>query len=150
MASRYDFACLDIANPAAPGLIEAGKVHAELQGLFKRPMFVCGCGVRTTRLYAGDEGDDWICAACRGVKLPPRSQRPDSLEPHQRAVALRRRIGAPPVLFTDLAPRPRGMSQVRYDRLVERIRTYEAKALMSNGAFLSYLWRVTGQDRADA
>ncbi|MFL5332319.1 MAG: hypothetical protein ACJ8H8_03875 [Geminicoccaceae bacterium] len=150
MADRYDFARLDIANPAAPALIEAGKVHAELQGIFRRPMFVCGCGVRTTTLYAGDEGDDWICAACRGVKPPPRPSRADSLDPHQRAVALRKRIGASPVLFTDLAPRPRGMSQVRYDRIIERIRRYETKALMSNGAFLAFLRKITGQDQADA
>jgi hypothetical protein len=150
MPSRFEFTCLDIRNPAAPALIAAGKVHAELQGIFRRPMFVCGCGVRTTTLYAGDEGDDWLCAGCRGVRPEPRSQRPDSLDPHQRAVALRKRIGAAPVLFTELPPRPRGMPQVRYDRLVERIRTYENKALFSNGAFLSWLRRVTGQDQDDA
>ena len=85
-------------------------------------VFVCGCGRDCYRLYCVD--GRWRCRVCGKLSYASR-HRDRSVPGLARLRWLRARIGASPVPFSPIAPRP--LQARRYWRLAREIRDIEAR-----------------------
>ena len=86
------------------------------------PVFICpACNRDRYRLY--EVGGVWACRTCHRLDYACRHKQ-RSIPGLNRALYLRRKIGAPPVPFWPIAPKPRYAR--RYWRIVAEIRRLEA------------------------
>jgi hypothetical protein len=106
-----------------------------------RPYFLCpGCATR--RWHLDVQGHALVCRVC--CKLDYRSRYEFWSPALRRAIKLRRRLGAEPVPFGPLPPRPPYPACRTYDRLVARLATFEKRA---HAAFTNTLAAIERHSR---
>ena len=87
-----------------------------------RPYFHCpSCGRRVLQLYVRGQ---FSCRQCHGLSYPSQRER-ESDRAQRRANQIRARLGGEPG-WQNVPPRPKGMHNRTYDRLVGEIKTLDA------------------------
>src|SRR4051812_34590981 len=90
-----------------PGVVISRRVGAWPRASAERrfSMALNSCSSPARALYDPNDAGRWCCRRCARVDYAVRHEERDAVE---RAVALRRRLGAPLALGSPLGPRPAG------------------------------------------
>lgn len=103
------------------GILVSGTFIAMQSHPFNGRNFICPrCGRGCYRIY---EAKGWACRTCHRLDYACR-HRHRTIPGYNRLLFLRRRIGASPVPFSPIAPKPSGAR--RYWQIVREIRALEA------------------------
>lgn len=97
----------------------------------KRPWLICpgkSCGKRVAKLYLA--GKYFLCRHCNNMAYS--SQRDHKgLRLMDKAQRIYQQLGVKNLDYSNLGPKPKGMHQATYDKLLDKARDLELKAMLA-------------------